>query len=196
MKTILTKIKHKEILFEHIQGFASTRHYILPYLINNDKELQNQLKIFKDILIDNKLSSLFMNNLYCFISDRILFRIINEDKSIMDDNLYVQTEKGENEFQKLKKRIIGIYKFKKIYIETKISINDLKKYIPNEKEFALFLFDHFENKGKILSIFPEFNLKKGKNYINKFKSYYDKNKSLFENKENMNQISNNDDINI
>ena len=196
MTTFLTKIKHKKILFEHIQGFASTRHYILPYLINNDKELQNQLKIFNGILIDNKLSSLFMNNLYCFISDRILFRIINEDKSIMDDNLYVQTEKGENEFQKLKKRIIEIYKFKKIYNETKISINDLKKYIPNEKEFALFLFDHFENKGKILSIFPEFNLKEGKNDINKFKSYYDKNKSLYENKENMNQISNNDNINI
>ena len=106
------KIKHKGILFEHIQGFVSTRHYILPYLINNDKELQNQLKIFNGILVDNKLSSSFMNNLYCFISDRILFRIINEEKNIMDDNLYVQAEE-ENEFKKLKKRILGIYKFKK-----------------------------------------------------------------------------------
>ena len=115
MKTILTKIRHKGILIEHIQGFVSTRHYILPYLINNDKELQNQLKVFNGILVDNKLSSSFMNNLYCFISDRILFRIINEEESIMDDNLYAKTE-GEdkkNEFQKLKKRIIGIYKFKK-----------------------------------------------------------------------------------
>ena len=137
-----------------------------------------------------------MNNLFCFISDRILFRIINEDKSIMDgNNLYVQ-EEGENEFQKFKKRIINIYKFKKIYNETKIGINDLKKYIPNEKEFALFIFDHFENKGKQLSIFPKFNLHEGKNDINKFNSYYDKNKSLFEYKENINQLFNNDAINI
>jgi len=113
MKTILTKIRHKEILFEHIQGFVSSRHYILPFLIDNDKELQNQLKVFNGILIDNKLSSNFMNNLFCFISDRILFRIINEDTSIMDGNLYVQ-EEGQNEFQKFKKRIISIYKFKKI----------------------------------------------------------------------------------
>ena len=194
MTTILTKIRHKGILIEHIQGFVSTRRYILPYLINNDKKLQNQLKVFNGILVDNKLSSSFKDNLYCFYSDRILFRIINEDKSIMDDNLYVQTE--ENEFQKLKKRIIGIYKFKKIYYETKISINDLKRYIPNEKEFALFIFDHCANKGKILSIFPEFNLQEGKNYINKFKSYYEKNKSLFESEENINQIINEDYINI
>ena len=195
MTTILTKIKHKGILFEHIQGFVSTRHYVLPYLINNDK-VQNQLKVFNGILVDNKLSSSFINNLLCFISDRILFRIINEDKSIMDDNLYIQTEEEENEFQKLIKRIISIYKFNKIYNQTKISINDLKKYIPNEREFALFIFDHFENKGKILSIFPEFNLHEGKNDINKFKSYYDKNKSLFGNKENMIKIFNNDSINI
>ena len=198
MTTILTKIRHKGILIEYIQGFVSTRHYILPYLISKDNELQNQLKIFNDILLDNKLSSSFMKNLYCFYSDRILFRIIKEDKSIMDDNLYVQEEgEDKNEFQKIKKRIIGIYKLNKIYNETKISIDDLKKYIPNEKEFALFIFDHFENKKKILlSIFPDFNLYEGKNDINKFKSYYDKNKFLFENKENMNQIFDNDSINI
>ena len=196
MTTILTKIKSKEILFEYIQGFVSTRHYILPYLINKDKELQNQLKVFNGILVDNKLSSCFINNLYCFISDRILFRIINEEKSIMDENLYIQTEEEENEFQKIKKRIISIYKFKKIYNETKISINYLKKYIPNEREFALFLFDHFENERKILSIFPDFNLHEGKNDITKFESFYDKNKSLFGNKENMNKIFNNDSINV
>ena len=56
MKTILIKIKHKQILFEHIQGFVSTRHYILPFLINNDKKLQNQLRVFNGILIDNKIS--------------------------------------------------------------------------------------------------------------------------------------------
>ena len=32
MKTILTKIKYKGILFEYIQGFVSNRHYILPYI--------------------------------------------------------------------------------------------------------------------------------------------------------------------
>ena len=61
MKTILTKIKHKGILFENIQGFVSTRHYILPYIINNDKLLENQLKIFNGILKDNNLSSNLIN---------------------------------------------------------------------------------------------------------------------------------------
>ena len=72
MTTILTKIKYKVILFENIQGFVSNRHYILPYIINNDKILENQLKIFNGLLKNNKLSSKFINNLFTFISDRIL----------------------------------------------------------------------------------------------------------------------------
>ena len=67
MTTILTKIKNKGILFENIQGFVSTRHYILPYIINKDKILENQLKILNGILKDNKLSSSFINNLFTFI---------------------------------------------------------------------------------------------------------------------------------
>ena len=157
MTTILTKVKHKGILFEYIQGFVSTQHYILPFLINIDKILQNQLKVFNDILEDNKLSSNFMNNLFYFISDRILFLIINEE-NVMNDSLYIPEEKEENNFQKLKKRILNTYKNKKIYNETKISINNLKKYFPNEKEFALFIFDFLENKNLISLIFPEFNL--------------------------------------
>ena len=93
MTTILTKIKYKGIIIEHIQGFVSTRSYILPHLINNDKELQNQLRVFNDILVDNKLSSSFNDNLYCFYSDRILFRILNEEGSIMNDNMSKQKKK-------------------------------------------------------------------------------------------------------
>ena len=100
--TILTKIKFKAILFENIQGFIGIRHYILPYLINNDKVLQNKLKIFNNILKDNKLSSNFINNFYTFISDKVLFRIVNEDKNLMDDSQYLP-EEGKNKFQKLKK---------------------------------------------------------------------------------------------
>ena len=76
----------------------------------------------------------------------------------MNDSLYIPEEKEENNFQKLKKRILNTYKNKKIYNETKISINNLKKYFPNEKEFALFIFDFLENKNLISLIFPEFNL--------------------------------------
>ena len=76
----LTKIKYKIILFEYIQGFVSSRLYILPYLINNDKILQKELKIFNGILEDNALSSNIMNNWFSFILDRILFRIIKEEK--------------------------------------------------------------------------------------------------------------------
>jgi len=35
-------------------------------------------------------------------------------------------------YRKLKKRILKIYKRKEIYKTTKIDINDIKKYIPNE----------------------------------------------------------------
>jgi len=103
--------------------------------------------------------------------------------------IYVQEEEN-NKFQKLQKRIINICKHKKIYNETKISINDLTKYIPNEKEFALFIYDLLENKNQILSIFPDFNSYQGENALTKFYSYYDKNKILFDNKENINQIFN------
>ena len=78
MKTILTKIKQKSVLFEYIQGFVGIRHYILPYIINNDRKLQDQLTVFNGILKDNKLSSNFINNLFTFISDRTIFKIINE----------------------------------------------------------------------------------------------------------------------
>ena len=188
MTTILTKIKHKGILIEYIQGFVSTRRYILPFLINKDKILLNQLKLFNDILEDNTLSSNFMNNLFSFISDRILFRIISE-VNVMNDSLYAPEEKEENIFQKIKKRILNIYKNKKIYKETTISTNKLKKYIPNEKEFVLFIMDFLENKNQISLIFPEFNLQKGKNYIINFNSYYEKNKILFEKEA---QLFNND----
>ena len=92
MTTILTKIKNKGILFENIQGFVSIRHYILPHTTNKDKILENQLKIMNGILKDNKLSSSFINNLFTIISDRILYRIVNEEKDFMDDNKYIPEE--------------------------------------------------------------------------------------------------------
>jgi hypothetical protein len=186
MTTILTKIKYKGILFENIQGFASTRHYILPYIINKDKKLENQLKILNGILKDNKLSSSFINNLFTFISDRILYRIVNEEKDFMDDNKYIPEEGEKNKLKIIKKRILSIYKSGKYHNnETKININDLKKFLPNDKEFALFLFDFLENKNQILSVFP--NLKG----MNSFLSFYVNNKNLFEIKDTINQISNN-----
>ena len=89
MTKILTKIKHKSILFENIKGFVKSRNYILPYLISNDKMLLNQLKIFNGILKNNKLSSNLLNNLFSFISDRILFRIVNEEQALTDDSQYI-----------------------------------------------------------------------------------------------------------
>ena len=189
MKTILTKIKHKRILFENIQGFVSTRHYILPYIIKNDKILEKQLKIFNGILKDNKLSSNFINNFFTFISDRILFTIVNKEKDFMDDNLYIPEDGEKNKFQIIKHRIIDIYKSSKYYNKTNININYLKQYLPNDKEFTLFLFDFLENKKQLLLVFPI--LKNVGNNFNKFLSYYENNKNLFDNKENINNISDN-----
>ena len=186
MTTILTKIKYKVILFENIQGFVSNRHYILPYIINNDKILEKQLKIFNGLLKDNKLSSKFINNLFTFISDRILFRVVNKEKDLMDDNQYIPEEGENNKFQIIKKRILNIYKSGKYHKETNINIKDLEQYLPNDKEFALFIFDFLENKSELLSVFP--NLKG----MNNFLSYYENNKNLFENKDKINQISSND----
>ena len=52
--TKLIKLKSQDALFEYIQGFISHRHYILPYLINNDKIYQQKLKQFNVIIKDNK----------------------------------------------------------------------------------------------------------------------------------------------
>ena len=183
MVTILIKIKNKAILFEKIQGFVSIRHYILPYLISKDYILQNQLKIFNGILKDNKLSSYFIKNLFTFISDRILFRVVNEEKNILDNSQYIP-EEGENQYQILKKRIINIYKSHKYEENINININDLKLYLPNEKEFALFLFDFFDTKNQILPLFC--NLKG----MNNFLSYYENHKLEFETREKINQLSN------
>ena len=91
----------------------------------------------------------------------------------MDDSQYLP-EEGKNKFQKLKKRILDYYKSGKYNNDTNISINNLKKYLPNDREFALFLFDFLENKNQILSVFTSYNLEE-KNNINKFLSYYEKN---------------------
>jgi elongation factor 1-alpha len=187
MTTIITKIKNKEVLFEYIQGFVSIRHYILPFLINKDKILQNQLKIFNSILVNNQLSSNFMKNLKTFISDRILFRIINEEDLMNDKEKKKHVPEGVDNYRKLKKRILKIYKRKEIYNTTKIDINDLKKYIPNEKEFVLFILDFLENKKQILSIFPDFYLEEGKNDLIRFNSYYNTKKFLFEDNKKINR---------
>ena len=54
---LFNKIKNKTLIFECIQGFSSHRHFILPYLIENDKILQKKLTILNNILMNNKLSS-------------------------------------------------------------------------------------------------------------------------------------------
>ena len=186
MKTILTKIMHKSLVFEYIQGYVSTRHYILPFLINNDKELHEDLKILNGIKKENQLSPNFINNLYTFISDRMLFRIINQKDMMENKNdEFINEEEGEeNNYKFLKKKILNYYKVGKYCQDINIKINQLKKYLPNKKEFALFIFDFLLNKNEnqLLSFFPEFNLE-NKNDINKFLSYYDKNKISLENEE-------------
>ena len=91
MTTILTKINAKGILFEKIQGYVSKRRYILPYLIDKDKVYQEELKVYNGILKDNQLSSEFMDNLFCFISDRMLYTIINEEKDILVNKNFIQS---------------------------------------------------------------------------------------------------------
>ena len=183
MTTILTKIKHKGILFEKIQGYVSKRHYILNYLINNDKVYQEQLKIYNGILKDNQLSKEFMDNLFCFISDRMLFQIINEEKDILKDKNFYPDD-TTNIYQEYKKRIIFIFNKGDYLKGINISIAKLRKFLPKKDEFALFIFDYLQQKGELLSIFPSYNINLNINFnINKFLSFYDENKTYLDNYE-------------
>ena len=190
--TILIKLKYQEVLFENIQDFISYRHYILPYLICNDRIYQKKLKRFNGILKDNKLSSNFINNLFNFISDRILFKIINkEEEDIFDNNSNYYTDiedKKCSKFKILQKRIFHIYKYCRNYNETNINIENLKKFFPKGKEFALFLFDYFKTKNKDTIYFKTNHLSINFD-IKKFFSYYKKIEPNEEEEEN-NQISN------
>ena len=112
----------------------------------------------------------------------------------MDDSKYIP-EEGMNKFQILKKRIFSYYKSGKYLKEINININELKSYFPNDREFALLLFDFLVIKNNIYSIFTNYYYEE-KNNINKFLSYYDKNKNLFENKEKLNELSNKEIENI
>ena len=150
-------------------------------MINNDKIYHQQLKVFNCIIKDNKLSSNFITNLFTFISDRIIFLILNQENDILNNSEYLP-EEGDNDYQKLKKRIFNIYKKGKKYNKTNININTLKKYFPNEKEFALLLFDHYVLKKEKLYIFNSYNLE-GKNDMEHFLPYYDKHRNFFEKKE-------------
>ena len=73
-------------------------------------------------------------------------------KNILDNSQYIP-EEGENQYQLLKKIIINIYKSGKYEENINFNINDLKHYLPKEKEFALFLFDFLETKIKYYHYF-------------------------------------------
>ena len=189
MTTILTKIKYKGILFENIQGFVSKRHYILPYLISKDKVYQEQLKIYNGILKDNQLSSDFMNNLYTFISDRMLFRIVNEETEILHNKNFYDDDEVTNIYQTYKKRIISIYHSGQYKQGINISISKLKVFIPKKEEFALFLFDFLQQKGKIYTIFPIDNKNLILNFdMAKFNAYYKENKAYFDNENEVSEL--------
>ena len=121
--------------------------------------MKKDLKVLNGIKKENQLSPNFINNLYTFISDRMLFRIINE-KDIMENNKdeFINEEEGEeeNNYKFLKKKILNYYKAGKYCQDINIKINQLKKYLPNKKEFALFIFDFLLNKNEnqLLSFFP------------------------------------------
>ena len=146
---LLNKIKNKTIIFENIQGFISHSHYILPFLIESDKILQKRLKNVFHVSKQNALSSKLMNNIYTFISDRMIYNIINkEDIMNNDDQYFDEEEDNNNDFNNsikiCQKRITHIYKNCKHYYNynnSKVSNSILEKYIPNDKDFSLFILD-------------------------------------------------------
>ena len=155
---LFNKIKNKTIIFEYIQGFISHRHYILPFLIENDKILQAQLKNVFHVSKNNTLSSKLMNNIYTFISDRMLYDIVNEEDIMNNDQYLDEEDKDENkkDFNSIIKiyqnRITYIYKNCKHYYNynnSKINNSILEKYIPNDKEFSLFILDFLSLQKKI-----------------------------------------------
>lgn len=165
MTTILTKINHKGLLFEKIQGYVSKRHYILPFLMSKDEEFQEKIKIYNGILLENQLSQEFMNNIFTFISDKMLFNIVNEEKNILKDKNYFEDKFTNDPVQRLKKRIITIYKYGEFKKGINISTNKLQKYLPKNEEFDQFLKDFLLQKGK-LKFFDIIS----KTYINIFDS--------------------------
>ena len=173
--SIFNKIKAKTLIFEYIQGFVSHRHYILPYLIDKDKKLQESLTIFNNIAINNKLSSNFIDNLYTFLSDRMLYKIINKE-DIINNNQYIDDNKNDTIIEKYIKRITYIYKKCKYYDNynsSNISNEILEKYIPQNKEFHLFILDFLSlqknNPEEIKNILINYNFKQIQiaNYIQK-----------------------------
>ena len=140
---ILNKIKNKAIIFEYIQGFALHRHYILPYLIENDNILQKKLTVLNNISKNNKLSSNLNNNLYTFLSDRMLYKIINKE-NIMNDNQYFDEIKEESFIKTYQDRITYIYKKCKYYYNyntSNIKNDILEQFLPNDEDYAKFILD-------------------------------------------------------
>ena len=163
--SILNKIKAKTLIFEYIQGFVSHRHYILPHLIENDKTLQESLTILNNISTKNKLSSNFIDNLYTFLSDRMFYEIINKEDIINNNNFFYEN-KNDTIIDKYIKRISYIYKKCKYYNNyntSNISNEILEKYIPQEKDFHLFILDFLSlqknNPEEIKNILSNYNFK-------------------------------------
>ena len=172
---LLNKIKNKTIIFEHIQGFVSHRHYILPFLIENDKILPSQLKNMFVISKQNTLSSKFMENIYTFISDKMLYDIVNTKDIFNTNDQYLGEEKIKEKTVAniCLKRIKYIYekcKYFNNYNNSKISNSIIEKYYPNDKDISLFIFDHLslqKNINKKDKITKKFELSYKKNLISK-----------------------------
>ena len=143
--SIINKIKNKFILIDQIQGFISHRHYILPYLTDKDKILQNKLSIFFKIPQKNDFSLNTKLGLYSFLSDIILYQI-GKKENILDNSQYIKEYINDSLIKTYIERILYIYKrckYSYFYNYNKSIIENitLEEYLPSNEDFILFIYD-------------------------------------------------------
>ena len=166
---ILSKIKHKPILFNYIFSFVENRPIIFPYLIDKDPILKQSLKNTIETMNKRNTLSVDLNdNIYRFIFYRLLYEI---------DPNYLFLEKVENFYEKKIGELLfnGHNHYKELIIEClkekykasniNVGLNYILEYCNNEKVIKNYYIEYLYLQKQIIL----FHLPKDLTYID---SYY------------------------
>ena len=187
--SILNKIKHKPLLFEHIFSFAQNRCFIFPYLISNDPILKHSLKkAMEPINKNNKLSYNLNDNITKFICYRLLSQIDIEIliKNIKKIFIEEYNKKKLNHFFENKDdppslfyyfavEIKKVFKTCSIQDKINISFSDILLNVPDGKKMVNFIKDYLSIQKEIILLYlPLTFMKIKKEEYENFQSFKDK----------------------
>ena len=166
--SILNKIGHKPLLLDSIFAFVDKRPMIFPYLIDKDPLLKKNLKkTIKPMKKENTLLNSFNDNIYKYITYRLLYEINSESvlnkikemiiKDYRKSEIYFTKESKLEDFHGIfddmdprpqsaldyfYQELIEAFKKNEFPSNLNIKFSTILMYIPKKKNFISFIKDY------------------------------------------------------